>query len=134
MGLLVEMAAKDIQVTLVWMGILDTQDKWDLMVSLDIQEMKAVQELRGQRVNKGDLLAVLDDASFRERFRRSPVKRAKRRGLVRNVAVALGNAGETGHRPLLERLAGDDDPVVREHAAWALRRLDERLSPGAGSS
>ena len=79
-------------------------------------------------------LASLDEEAFRERFRRSPVKRAKRRGLVRNVAVALGNAGDTGHRPLLERLAGDADPVVREHAAWALRRLDERLSPGGGSS
>lgn len=79
-------------------------------------------------------LALLDESSFRERFRRSPVKRAKRRGLVRNVAVALGNAGDAGHRPLLERLAGDDDPVVREHAAWARRRLDERLSSAGGSS
>jgi epoxyqueuosine reductase len=79
-------------------------------------------------------LASLDEASFRDRFRRSPVKRAKRRGLVRNVAVALGNAGSAGHRSWLERLAGDDDPVVREHAAWALRRLDERLSSGEGSS
>jgi len=79
-------------------------------------------------------LALLDEEAFRERFRRSPVKRAKRRGLVRNVAVAVGNAGSAGQRPLLERLAGDGDPVVREHAAWALRRLDERLSSAAGSS
>ena len=69
-------------------------------------------------------LAALDEASFRERFRRSPVKRARRRGFLRNVAVALGNAGEAEHRPVLERLAADEDPVVREHAAWALRRLD----------
>jgi epoxyqueuosine reductase len=68
-------------------------------------------------------LAALDDESFRERFRRSPVKRAKRRGLLRNVAVAMGNSGDAGHRPALERLARDEDPVVREHAAWALRRL-----------
>ena len=79
-------------------------------------------------------LAALGEEAFRERFRRSPVKRAKRRGLLRNVAVALGNAGVAGQRPLLERLAGDDDPVVREHAAWALVRLDGRISPGAGSS
>jgi epoxyqueuosine reductase len=79
-------------------------------------------------------LASLGEEEFKERFRRSPVKRAKRRGLLRNVAVALGNAGEAGHRPVLERLALDPDPVVREHAAWGLRRLDERLSPGGGSS
>jgi epoxyqueuosine reductase len=79
-------------------------------------------------------LASLDEAGFRERFRGSPVKRAKRRGFVRNVALALGNGGDASHRPVLERLAADEDPVVREHAAWALRRLDERLSSGAGSS
>jgi epoxyqueuosine reductase len=70
-------------------------------------------------------LAALDDEAFRDRFRRSPVKRAKRRGLLRNVAVALGNAGDPEHRPVLESLARDEDPVVREHAEWALRRLDE---------
>ena len=71
----------------------------------------------------GDL-AALDDEAFRARFRRSPVKRAKRRGLLRNVAVAMGNSGDASHRPALRRLAGDEDPVVREHAAWALDRLD----------
>ena len=69
-------------------------------------------------------LAGLDDEAFRERFRKNPVKRAKRRGLLRNVAVALGNAGDAVRRPVLERLARDEDPVVREHAAWALRNLD----------
>ena len=68
-------------------------------------------------------LAGLDAAAFSERFRRSPVKRAKRRGLLRNVAVALGNSQDRSRRPLLERLSQDDDPVVREHALWALRRL-----------
>jgi epoxyqueuosine reductase len=81
-----------------------------------------------------EALAGLGEEAFRERFRRSPLKRAKRRGLLRNVAVALGNAGEAAERPVLERLAGDDDPVVREHAAWGLRRLDQRLSSASGSS
>ena len=67
--------------------------------------------------------AALDEDAFRARFRRSPVKRAKRRGMLRNVAVALGNSGDAAHRPILERLAADGDPIVREHAAWALRRL-----------
>jgi epoxyqueuosine reductase len=77
-------------------------------------------------------LAGLDAEAFRERFRRSPVKRAKRRGFLRNVAVALGNAGDASHRALLERLEADEDPVVREHAAWGRRRLDERLGPSRG--
>ncbi len=68
-------------------------------------------------------LAGLDEDGFRELFRRSPVKRAKRRGLLRNVAVALGNSGDAAHRPILESLARDADPLVREHATWALERL-----------
>jgi epoxyqueuosine reductase len=76
-------------------------------------------------------LARLDDDAFRPRFRRSPVKRAKRRGLLRNVAVALGNARDPAHRTVLERLAADRDPVVREHAAWALARLSEGDDGGA---
>jgi epoxyqueuosine reductase len=67
--------------------------------------------------------AVLDEDAFRATFRGSPVKRAKRRGMLRNVAVALGNSGDAAHRPLLQRLAEDADPIVREHAAWALQRL-----------
>jgi epoxyqueuosine reductase len=73
-------------------------------------------------------LAGLDAESFRERFRRSPLKRAKRRGLLRNVAVALGNSGDPGKRPVLLRLAEDEDPLVREHALWALQRLSEPAS------
>jgi len=79
-------------------------------------------------------LAGLDPAAFAERFRRSPVKRARRRGLLRNVALAIGNAGGATERPLLERLAEDADPLVAEHARWGLRRLDARLSAAAGSS
>jgi epoxyqueuosine reductase len=68
-------------------------------------------------------MAGLDDEAFRARFRGSPVKRAKRRGLLRNVAVALGNSGDASHRGVLQRLAEDRDPLVREHARWALQRL-----------
>jgi epoxyqueuosine reductase len=79
-------------------------------------------------------LAGLEPEAFGVRFQRSPVKRAKRRGLLRNVAVAIGNAGTSEHRPLLERLASDLDPLVAEHARWGLARLDARLSGPAGSS
>jgi epoxyqueuosine reductase len=68
-------------------------------------------------------LASLDLEQFRERFRRSPLKRAKRRGLLRNVAVALGNSGDLRRLPVLEALAADADPLVREHAQWAITRL-----------
>jgi epoxyqueuosine reductase len=74
-------------------------------------------------------LASLDEESFRRTFRKSPVKRAKRRGLLRNVAVALGNSGDPRHRDALERLAEDADPLVREHARWALGRLGQTKPP-----
>jgi epoxyqueuosine reductase len=73
-----------------------------------------------------DLLALLDlDAEgFGRRFRGSPIKRAKRRGLLRNAAVALGNSGDRRAVPALARaLARDPDPLVRAHAGWALRQL-----------
>jgi epoxyqueuosine reductase len=70
-----------------------------------------------------DLLA-LDEAQFRARFARTPLTRAKRRGLARNAAVALGNSGEPSVVPHLARaLMEDPRPLVRAHAAWALGHL-----------
>jgi len=69
-----------------------------------------------------DELSGLDAGAFRRLFRKSPVKRAKRRGLLRNLAVALGNSRDPSARPALERLAHDEDPLVREHARWALEK------------
>ena len=68
-------------------------------------------------------LAGLSLEEFREVFRGSPIKRAKYAGLRRNVAVAMGNSGETRFRSTLEKLAQDDDATVAEHAKWALGRL-----------
>jgi epoxyqueuosine reductase len=68
-------------------------------------------------------LALLDDASFREFFRGSPVKRIGRDRFVRNVLIAIGNSGETSLAPVAERLASDASPLVRAMAAWALKRL-----------
>lgn len=65
-------------------------------------------------------LLFFDDASFRERFRKSPIKRAKREGLMRNVAIALGNWGTPEARHLLDTiLVNDESELVREHAEWA---------------
>ena len=81
-------------------------------------------------------LATITAETFQERFRRNPIKRSKRRGLLRNVALAIGNAGSRDHLVLLDGLLRDDDPIVREHAAWGrkrlLARMDEESSPGSG--
>jgi epoxyqueuosine reductase len=69
-----------------------------------------------------DLLA-LDDVAFRKVFAGSPIKRIGRNRMVRNAAIAAGNSGERGLVPVLERLAGDEDPVVAEAARWALGQL-----------
>jgi len=68
-------------------------------------------------------LLNITDAEFRRRFRGSPVKRTKRRGLRRNVAVALGNARDPAAVPALAEALADADPLVRAHAAWALGRI-----------
>jgi epoxyqueuosine reductase len=68
-------------------------------------------------------LLTLDEAGFRARFRRTPVLRAKRRGLVRNACVAAGNAGDTALVPALVNLLADAEPLIRGHAAWALGRI-----------
>jgi epoxyqueuosine reductase len=69
-------------------------------------------------------LLNLDEEQFRERFRHSPIKRAKRRGLLRNVCVALGNQGDPAAVPALaETLRAESEPLVRGHAAWALGRI-----------
>jgi epoxyqueuosine reductase len=69
-------------------------------------------------------LLKLDEEQFRERFRHSPIKRAKRRGLLRNVCVALGNLRDPAAVPaLIETLRSEPEPLVRGHAAWALGRI-----------
>ncbi len=68
-------------------------------------------------------LLALNEEEFRRRFRGSPIRRAKRRGFLRNVAVALGNSGSREAVPALTLALRDDEPMVRGHAAWALGRL-----------
>jgi epoxyqueuosine reductase len=68
-------------------------------------------------------LMPMDEVAFRARFRGTPILRARRRGLLRNVAVALGNWGSRQAVPVLERAGADPDPIIREHAAWALHRI-----------
>lgn len=74
-----------------------------------------------------DILA-LDDAGFRRRFAGSPLARAKRRGLARSAAIALGNRPDAASFSALAGALADDDPVIRGAAAWALGRW--RLAGG----
>lgn len=72
-------------------------------------------------------LMSLTENQFRARFRGTPIARIKRRGLLRNVAVALGNVGDKDALPVLEKAASDSEPLVREHATWAAARIRHRF-------
>jgi len=69
-----------------------------------------------------DLLA-LDDAAFKMRFAGTPILRTKRRGLLRNVCVALGNVGDKTALPALLKAAEDSEPMIAEHARWAVEQI-----------
>ena len=71
-------------------------------------------------------LLTLDEPGFKRRFAGTPILRAKRRGLLRNVCVALGNVGDASALPALERAAGDPDPLIAEHARWAGSQIAAR--------
>jgi len=68
-------------------------------------------------------LLAMDDDDFRAALSGSPMKRAKRRGLLRNAAVVLGNIGDEGDKDALAVAANNIDPLVREHAEWALEQI-----------
>jgi epoxyqueuosine reductase len=70
-------------------------------------------------------LAALSEAEFRAMFRGSPVTRARYAGFLRNVAVAMGSIGRPEFREPLERLAESPNPLVAEHARWALSQLEQ---------
>lgn len=71
-------------------------------------------------------LAAMSEDDYRELFRGSSIKRAKHAGLRRNVAVAMGNSGNKAFVPRLEKMTNDPDPIVAEHADWALKQLGAR--------
>ena len=71
-------------------------------------------------------LMTLNEASFRARFSRSAIRRTKRRGLLRNVAIALGNSGNPEAIDPLCNALHDPEPLIRSHAAWALGQLQEK--------
>lgn len=75
-------------------------------------------------------LLALDDAAFKMKFAGTPIMRTKRRGLRRNVCVALGNVGDSSALPALEKALSDPEPLIREHAAWAMTQIRTRMAAG----
>jgi len=76
-------------------------------------------------------LLKITESEFKEKFRNSPIKRAKRMGMLRNVCVALGNIGDTRAVPSLIEALHHDESLVRGHAAWALGRIGGPDAKGA---
>jgi epoxyqueuosine reductase len=78
-----------------------------------------------------DLLELLslDEADFKRRFAGTPMLRAKRRGFLRNVCVALGNIGDARALPALEKARSDVEPLIAEHAQWAIDEIETRRKP-----
>jgi epoxyqueuosine reductase len=73
-------------------------------------------------------LLALDEAGFRRKFAGTPMARTKRRGLRRNACVALGNSAGPEALPALATAMGDPDPLVAEHAEWAMREVTARVA------
>lgn len=69
---------------------------------------------------------TLTPQAFNQRFKRTPVSRAKRRGYLRNVAVALGNTGDVLALPVLQNALNDEEPMIRGHAQWAIEQISKR--------
>ena len=68
----------------------------------------------------------LTEPEFRLMFQNSPIKRIKRRGFLRNVCVALGNVGDQNDLAALQQVANDPEPLIAEHAQWAIEQIRQR--------
>jgi epoxyqueuosine reductase len=66
---------------------------------------------------------TLTSVEFNQRFKKSPIKRAKRRGYLRNLAVAIGNNGNESDLPILEQAMQDDESLIKDHAKWAMDKI-----------
>jgi epoxyqueuosine reductase len=96
------------------------------------KQMVLMQELRpesgvGDRLSLEEILSLTSDDAFRERFSGTPLMRAHRRGLFRNACVVAGNVGQKSLIPLLKAvMAREEDPMLREHALWAIGQIEGR--------
>lgn len=92
------------------------------------REGKLMKEHARPDLRTPDLLELLalDNAGFKSRFAGTPILRTKRRGLLRNVCVALGNIGDETALPALQKAAEDPEPLIAEHACWAIEQIQAR--------
>jgi epoxyqueuosine reductase len=96
------------------------------------KEGQMMKEHARQELGRQDLVELLslDEAHFKKRFAGTPIVRAKRSGLLRNVCVALGNVGDETVLPELRKAAEDADAVIAEHARWATGKIEGRRRTG----
>ena len=71
-------------------------------------------------------LLHLDNVGFKQKFAGTPMLRTKRRGVLRNVCVALGNVGDRSALPALQKASEDSEPLIAEHAQWAITQIESR--------
>jgi epoxyqueuosine reductase len=105
-----------------------------------LKEIRHPEPVEGSASGSGSLpperdslheLLEITQPEFKRRFAKSPILRVKRRGLLRNVCVVLGNIGTADDLPALHRAAQHEEPLVREHAAWAVREIEKRDAAGS---
>jgi epoxyqueuosine reductase len=88
------------------------------------QSFASFSTTRSELVNPAlSWLAGLSPEEFNRQFRGSPIKRTKRSGLLRNIAIAMGNSGDREFLSQLEAWSSDEDPVLAEAASWAIKHL-----------
>lgn len=87
-------------------------------------------EIRLQSIPRPDLVEMLswDDARFRKEFRGTPIFRLKRNRWIRNLCVVLGNVGTPNDLPALQQAREETDPLIQEHASWAIQQIEARRS------
>jgi epoxyqueuosine reductase len=92
------------------------------------REGKLMKSLARKELAEPDLIELLslDDKQFKLGFTNSPILRTKRRGFLRNVCVALGNTGDESALPALEKSSRDSEPLIGEHAHWAISEIESR--------
>jgi len=85
-------------------------------------------EIRLHSISRPDLVEMLcwDDARFRKEFRGTPIFRLKRNRWLRNICVVLGNVGTLGDLPALRNAMEESDPLIQEHASWAIQQIEAR--------